>query len=775
MADEKTINRANEQINKELYGVADELIKRDNLKRLKEKSRQLSNKNTGGKDQNGMMNTILEIASRNQIRKGSNVRVNKRDERDEMKKLISTSIGLGGDFSDVDTKRINRYNDYRVIDEYIPELAMSVDVLRDSILSPDDFSKKDAFFRYDDGGASKEDRTIFEEKIKELSKKFDIEQYIKDSAREALLLGDDFTIVRPIREEFTHLLTEDTTDGVKYLLEDEGSYITDDIYNDELMRNLSEFLEEATHGQFRKPSKEEQSLDPTGVLNDVVKSVRDNLLVVKNAEKLLTDRKRVYKDLGKVRGAYFKHVRPDDIIKLELDHVCIGYLYFDRSIDQDSANILGRTNGNTTLLQSMTSALNSDSDSSGAQNSYNQTTTGGATFNHTDTGRLSVEGNTAKAYDALVRLFSRGISEKINKRFLEDNAEFREVILSLLKNDYLITKKVAITFLEPEDVLHNKLNSSETYGKSIYKNGLFFAKLYLINTLNTMMIKINQGRDKRVYYVENGLDDDFEGNVEALVRDLKSKEIPTSALDNGNSITTVMRQVGSLESYIIPVNDGSRSFDIDVIPGMQTDVDESDMDRLLRSAQRATGVPYNYIDASTDIDFARTLAIQNQGFVKNIITYQSTFSAYYTKVVQRLWKYEFGEDLAPSKPEDSKKQAPKEKTEKVQPTSSLHSDYVMVSFPAPITLNASTISEQISATDQLIDYLTTLNYGDEDETNRQQRQLFKKNLSRDVYLKNIDWNLIDEVKNKTDEEVNKAELDKPKSDSESDEGTSFNY
>ena len=146
MADEKTINRANEQINKELYGVADELIKRDNLKRLKEKSRQLSNKNTGGKDQNGMMNTILEIASRNQIRKGSNVRVNKRDERDEMKKLISTSIGLSGDFSDVDTKRINRYNDYRVIDEYIPELAMSVDVLRDSILSPDDFSKKDAFF-----------------------------------------------------------------------------------------------------------------------------------------------------------------------------------------------------------------------------------------------------------------------------------------------------------------------------------------------------------------------------------------------------------------------------------------------------------------------------------------------------------------------------------------------------------------------------------------------------------------------------------------------------
>ena len=84
MAEEKNINRANEQINKELYGVADELIKRDNLERLKEKSRRLSSKNTSGKDQNGMMNTILDIASRNQMRKGSNLRVGKREERDEM-------------------------------------------------------------------------------------------------------------------------------------------------------------------------------------------------------------------------------------------------------------------------------------------------------------------------------------------------------------------------------------------------------------------------------------------------------------------------------------------------------------------------------------------------------------------------------------------------------------------------------------------------------------------------------------------------------------------
>ena len=782
MADEqKTINNADEVLSKELYGISDDLIKRDYIDELRKKARGISNRNTSNRDSNGMMNTLIEIMANQQAKGGLTISKGKKanvDSISSFRKLIGETLGLSGDFGMGDTKRINRYNDYRVIDEYIPEMSTSLDVLRDSILSPDDFTKQSAFYIYDDGSADKtlneQDRVVFESKIEELDEKFGLSQFIKESSRDTLLLGDDFTIVRPIKDEFLKVLTEQTNSDLDYLIEDSGSYITEDIYQDSLMEDLSAFLTEASKGLIYDRETGNTKTDPTELITGVVKSVKDNLLVVKNPEVLLSDHKRAYKDLESVRGAYFKHVRPDDIIKLELDHVCIGYLYFDRSVDQSSSNILGRNTTNTTLLQAMTSALNSDSESSGTSSSTEISSVGGMSFGHTDGGKLAVEGNTAKAYDALVRLFSRGISEKINKRFLEDNHEFREVILSLLKNDYLITKKVAVTYLEPDDVIHNKLDSSETYGKSLYKNGLFFAKLYLINTLNTMMIKINQGRDKRVYYVENGLDDDFEGIIEGLGRDLRRKEVPTNALSNENSVSTVMRQVGSLESYYIPVNNGERAFDIDVIPGMQVDVDESDLDRLLRSAQRSTGVPYNYIDASTDIDFSRTIAIQNQGFVKNILTYQSTFSKYYTEIVQRLWRYEFEDEKAILRHQTSKSNEPSPESQEIEGTDNIQSEFIKVQFPAPVTLNATTIGEQISATEQIIEFLTTLHYGDEDDTNRDSRRVFRKNLSKDVYLRNINWNMIEQVKTSTDEEVKRKEIEKA-AEPEGEGEDSFNY
>ena len=779
MAKEKTsIQNAEEQIKADLYGDEPVYDGMDRLDRLRQKTQGLSERNTGQKDTNGMMNTMMAILGHQQRMNSLNIKANGTGPatKEDLKNFINSTLGLASDFGVGDTKRINRYNDYRIIDEYIPELSTSLDILRDSILSPDDFSKKNAFFIYDVGNEesrlSESDRTVFDNKIKELSDKFGLEQYIKDSARDALLLGDDFTIVRPIKEEFFNLLTESSGDGLVDLYEDTGSYITETIYQDKLMQDLLTYMDESfviqkkPKGDSKEDSKkslaesseEELKKDPTAILGEVVKGVKDNLLVVR-PEAMLSDSKKVYKDLKHLKGAYFKHVRPDDIVKLELDHVCIGYLYFDRSIDQDSANILGRSTTNTTLLQAMTAALNSDSSSN--SDTVTQTSMGGMSFTNTDNGQLAVEGNTAKAYDALVRLFSRGVSEKINKRFLEDNEEFREVILSLLKNDYLITKKVAVTFLEPESVVHNKLESSETYGKSMYKNGLFFAKLYLINVLNTMMIKINQGRDKRVFYVENGLDDDFEGIIEGLVRDLKSKEIPTNALSNEHGITTVMRQVGSLESYYIPVNEGNRSFDIDVIPGMQVDVDDSELDRLLRSAQRSTGVPYNYIDASTDIDFSRTLAIQNQGFVKTIISHQGTFSEYYTKVLQKLWQYEFEEDEEKVKRAAKQLQGdPASGEERVyeEETVDLYSEYVKVLFPAPTALNASAISDQINTTEQLIEYLAGLYY-EEDEESQKQRRVFKRNLAQTVYLTNVDWNIIETVKKKTDEDFNKQNIE----------------
>ena len=141
--EKKTVNNADEQINKQLYNIAANIIERDNIDRLREKTRAISNRNTEHRDKNGMMDTLTQIMYNNKSHRTSSnnkIRVSTEERKHDLKNLLNASLDVDG-ITNMDSKRINRYNDYRVIDEYIPELSTSLDVLRDSILSPDDFFK----------------------------------------------------------------------------------------------------------------------------------------------------------------------------------------------------------------------------------------------------------------------------------------------------------------------------------------------------------------------------------------------------------------------------------------------------------------------------------------------------------------------------------------------------------------------------------------------------------------------------------------------------------
>lgn len=206
-----------------------------------------------------------------------------------------------------------------------------------------------------------------------------------------------------------------------------------------------------------------------------------------------------------------------------------------------------------------------------------------------------------------------------------------------------------------------------------------------------------------------------------------------------------------------------RAFDIDVIPGMQVDIDDNNLDRLLRSAISGTGVPYSFIDASNDIDFARSLAMQNQGFVKKVIIYQKLFGEYFTKIVRKLWDNEF----IISNEDKHIKQVKEENSEE----NTINSQDILVSFPAPAALNINTVNEQLSSSEQLMTYLSELYHGDEEV---EERRVFKKNLAKNIYLKNIDWDLVEKVFKESKVDLIEDKLEKeiiPSEENNEEEGT----
>ena len=412
------------------------------------------------------------------------------------------------------------------------------------------------------------------------------------------------------------------------------------------------------------------------------------------------------------------------------------------------------------MLGAITSALNPDMGNANNNLQFNQASMSTDAF----TGNQNVlkDGNTALAYNTIVDMLVKGISEKIDNKYIEKNEAFRDLLFGLVRMDYIISKEIDITFLEASQLDHVKIDSTMTYGVSRIASSMFPAKLYLALLLTNLMLKINQGRDRRVFYVDTDLDDDFEGNIEQIIKDVKSSEIPTSSFGSTTSVSTVLNTVGSLENYYIPTIDGNRPFDIDVISGMQVDINDELMEKLLKSAIIGTGVPYNYIDATNEIDFARSLSMQNQGFVKKVVNYQQVFSRFFTKIIRKMYKYEFGiDDIDETKNNKLKeikiKNKKRGKKSKKDDDADSHSSMIDIEkieivFPEPVLLNVTTNNEQIEATNTTIEYITEMYVDANDENADDIKRRCKKELARSVYMKNLDWEAIDKAYDKMQED-----------------------
>ena len=109
-------------------------------------------------------------------------------------------------FSD-EKQRFLRYDDYRLIDSYIPELSKCLDLYRDCILSPDDITKKSLNYYYNDKSITDNNQNnIIQKNVRFLDEEYNISSDSKNNIRNALLDGDLFTIILDFNKEFSKIL-----------------------------------------------------------------------------------------------------------------------------------------------------------------------------------------------------------------------------------------------------------------------------------------------------------------------------------------------------------------------------------------------------------------------------------------------------------------------------------------------------------------------------------------------------------------------------------------
>lgn len=671
----------------------------------------------GEKNNSNIIDFINSIDFNSELQNNNaGMSVTKKLNKDFINDMLNNQNAM--DLFSIEKDRIDRYSDYRLLESYIPQVSLCLDVYTDCILSPDDFTKDSVSFKYAKGEVSEKSAEVYRN-IENLEKKYKLKEKYKMLTRDGLTLGDQFVAIFKLDKEINTMLNSNVLNEKKEnplfprkkVIKEETYNITNELLLESEIKikdesRLNELYKEYCNTFLKENDKNENSNKTNyteKLKKTVVESINENVKFYQGVENIMdVDKNDIINSNSKktnkeqkvnLNGSIIKILKPENVVKLEMDGIEFGYIYVEK---QDTEKELTITSTQTEL-----------------------------SYNNSDIfmSRYDIEskekGTGMNEKDKLITdIFVNGIAKRLDKKIIEKNKDFKNFIYSILKKDYIVNKRLKIVFLENDEVKHLKIDSNNVYGVSKLARSLFFGKLYLGTLLTEVMQKISRSRDKRIIYVETGLDNDLEGAVQSVIEDFKNKEL---SVDTLKTITTVLNNCGSFEDYYLPVIDGQAPINFDTLSGMDVNVDDDFLQFLLKSMITGMGIPFNYIDSSNDVDFAKTLIMQNSTFVRTIVSYQSYMSRLFTDIIQTLYYNEYSS------------------------LKDYNNDHELIEaiLPVPSYLAVSNLNEQVSNAQNTIDFVVS-SYISDDTQDPDLKIRFRNKVTRE-FLPNLDWNKFDKI------------------------------
>jgi hypothetical protein len=656
--------------------------------------------------------------------------------------------------------RIISYNNYKAIYTHIPEAAQALDTYKDNIMSPDDFTKMIFNIEYDNE-LEEETKELIEKQLDDLTEKYEIEDLADEIIGEALVYGDQYVALLSLEDELDVMLNDPIVNNSGRPLNEETlGYFALDSINIPIIKEDVEF--EKDYGKvicetFTELAQDANFKEHEIFMEDSVKELVSELvnkrIHIGNKKEMLLERvsaeqsKKKLEDLRGttdipklkaernknkqaddnkpmfLNGSSIKILDPTRVVELKIDNVVYGYYVFE---DVNLGNIpnagyLGASTGREVL-----NPVNMGS---------NLITTNNSKYTPSSNS-LSTQGLSDAKVNLISKIFLDVLSKKIDKDFVRHNKEFKDFIFNLVKQDYILKKEIKMTFFSPEEIIAFKV-------PALYRKIIFFAKLYLATLTNMLLIKMGRAHDKRVFYVDVGADADYEQAISRVIQDIKTKEFKMDMLGEINTILNLTP--GRFDDYYIPSINGERPIEIDTLAGMDIDMNNDFIEFLKDSMLSGIGVPRTLIDATKEIDFARTLSAQNANFVRNVIKYQKKFTQPFTKMYRKLYQNEYKYD--------------NDKESEVLNYVSI--DDIKVTFPSPATLNMSNLTDQIQIADQNAEFISAQYYPmDQTGSNEPKRLKMKAAVVKEL-LPGIDWEKFDEIKEDIDMEGVEDKIKEP--------------
>ena len=648
------------------------------------------------------------------------------------------SIFLSGDgniFSTFEERFRNKallFSDLEIISEQLVELNEAINTTRDDIVSADDVGadiSRSLTFSVDDKNNDKYDEIVGE--VKKQEEIHGLNYLIREHiVPKTLKYGEYYVYMIPESKlyenaqkrkmELTNGAAMESTTAKSFidsLKADKSMTIQKDLKPDDMISYVSENIK-INNEDLPIPIVENNTL--TGAMKDLAqfnslttmlknakgKSKKENG-VNKYSSLGFSDGVKSFKmdDWETTKGCYIKLLDPKKVIPVKLMNYTIGYYYL-HDAELDVAN--HHCNHGHRFSNVVDSITNK---------SANQ------------------QNLIADIADAIVRSF--------NKEYLNDNMEFKELIInSLLYND-MYKKKLHYQFIPGDHICRFSINEDENgNGQSMLYKSLFYAKLYLSLLVFNMITYLTKSQDTIVTYVKtSGIDKNMINKTMDVARQWKSKQIGIGDLMDYSSIYS---KIGTGRDLFIPEGEsGERGLSWDVIQGQDINMQNELMEQLKEAFINGTGVPSVIMNYINEADFAKTLVMANAKHLRRVMMYQDNFSEDLTHMYQKMLCYCTDielEDIANFR----------------------------YTLQRPKTLPNNNLVDMISYGDQILDFLEKSifgQFGEETEDLNKSKDMFRKEMSKRV-LPMLPWEVVDEIMEQVELDLIKNNVKKASSGTE---------
>lgn len=246
-------------------------------------------------------------------------------------------------------------------------------------------------------------------------------------------------------------------------------------------------------------------------------------------------------------------------------------------------------------------------------------------------------GEALKKNELLKELILRTIATRLDDPSVADNKAFKDSIINLIKDGFIIDKKVKITCVPASAMVyfgHNIDNDGKP--TAFFNNTLLYCYLYLASMISSGIIKGSRASHRDKVKVNIGLSKRIGATIQRLEHEFGTKTVWNAK--SFQNISTILTQLGSSQTVYEPVFQDGAVFEYEPIEEKNNyEVDDAYTEKLIEKIL-STKVPNSMFNKFNEDDFAKSLVAQNKTYRNRIIDYQRFYSRQINKLLYLVCK-----------------------------------------------------------------------------------------------------------------------------------------